>query len=163
MAGWKKHGKVLLGVTMMAALAHPAHAAWVTVDYPEFGEYSAVVGAEQGGIELQISCSVDYPDDVGITIFTDEIYDPETSYSDEVPISVIAGGVQQPVAYGSFENFDDVLVVVSDTSRDETLAQVIGAMARSTSLIGIQFYGRDYQFSPDELDTALVYLFEHCT
>jgi hypothetical protein len=162
-ASWKKRGKVLLGVMTMAGLAQPAHAAWVTVDYPEFGEYSAAVGAEQGGIEMQISCSIDYPDEVGITIFTDETYDPETSYSDEVPISVIAGDVQQPVAYGSFENFDDLLVVVSDTARDETLAQVIGAMAKSTSPIRIQFYGRNYQFSPEGLDTALVYLFEHCT
>lgn len=162
-AGWKKHGEILLGVMMMAALAQPAHAAWVVLDYPEFGEYTAAVGSEQGRAEMEISCSVDYPDDVRITIFTEETYDPETSYSDEVPVSVIAGGVQQPIAYGSFENVDDMLVVVSDTSRDETLAQVIGAMAKSTSLIGIQFYGRDLKFPPDELDTALAYLFEHCT
>jgi len=145
-----------------AAIAGPAHAAWLTENYPEFGEYSAVTDDEQGKVEMHISCSLDYPDDVGLTIFTGETYDPETSYSDEVPLSVTAGGVQQPVAYGAFQERDGELVVVSDTSRDETLALVIGAMAKSTSTITVQFYTRDYRFSPVELDTALAYLFENC-
>lgn len=162
MAGWKKHGKVLLGVTMTVALAHPAHAAWFTEDYPEFGEYSAVTDDEQGKVEMHISCSLDYPDDVGITIFTGEAYDPDSSYAEEVPISVIAGGQQQPTAYGTFQELSGELAVVSDTSLDEALALVIGAMAKSTSTITVQFFTRDYRFSPDDLNTALAYLFENC-
>lgn len=148
---------------MLSILVHPVQAAWFTEDYPEVGEFSAVTDDEQGKVEMHISCSLDYPEDVGITIFTGETYDPGTSYSNEVPISVTAGGVQQPVAYGSFQELNGELVVVSDTSRDETLAVVIGAMATSTSTITVQFYTRDYRFSPDELDTALAYLFENCT
>lgn len=155
-------GKALLGVTMMAAPLNPARAAWFTEDYPEFGEFSTVTDDEQGKVEMHISCSLDYPDDVGLTIFTGETYDPESSYSDEVPISVTASGQQQPVAYGSFEERDGELVVVSDTSRDETLALVIGAMAKSTSVIAVEFYTRDYRFSPDDLDAGLRYLFESC-
>lgn len=158
----KKLGNALLGVEMMSVLVSPAHAAWFTEDYPEFGEYSAVTDDEQGKVEMHISCSLDYPEDVGVTIFTGETYDPETSYSDEVPISVIADGVQQPVAYGSFQELDGELVVVSDSSRDETLALVIGAMAKSSTTIAVQFYTRDYRFAPDDLDTALLYIFGNC-
>ena len=159
----KKLGDALLGVTMMFILTHPAHAAWFTEDYPDVGEYSAVTDDEQGKVEMHISCSLDYPEDVGITIFTGEPYDPETSYSDEVPISVVADGAQQPVAYGAFEELAGELAVVSDTYRDDTLALVIGAMSKSSSTIVVQFYTREYRFSPEGLDTALVYLFERCT
>lgn len=146
-----------------AFMPSPAHAAWFIEDYSEFGEYSAVTADEQGKVEMHISCSLDYPEDVGITIFTGERYDPETSYSDEVPIGVIASGVQQPVAYGSFQEMEGELVVVSDTSRDEALALVIGAMAQSSSSIVVQFYTREYRFSPEALDISLARLFENCT
>ncbi|MBJ3785609.1 hypothetical protein [Devosia sediminis] len=153
----------LLGVMMSSIVVHPVQAAWFTEDYLDFGEFSAVTDDEQGKVEMHISCSLHYPDHVGITIFTGETYDPETSYADEVPISVIASDQQQPVAYGTFEERNGELVVVSDTFRDDILALVIGAMATSTSTIAVQFFTRDYRFSPDDLDTALVYLFESCT
>ena len=162
MTCWKNCLGHLIGVTMLSTMVHPVQAAWFTEDYPEVGEYSAVTADEQGKVEMHISCSLDYPDDVGITIFTGETYDPESSYSDDVPISVIASGQRQPVAHGTFEERNGELVVVSDTSRDDTLALVIGAMAKSTSAIAVQFFTRDYRFSPDDLDTSLAYLFENC-
>lgn len=82
----------------------PVQAAWSTKDYDDVGEYSAVARAEQGTVEMHISCTWDYPGYLGVTIFTTDTYDPGTSYSDEVPISVVADGVQQPVAYGAFED-----------------------------------------------------------
>lgn len=150
-------------VSSGAFMPSPAHAAWFIEDYPEFGEYSAVTADEQGKVEMHISCSLDYPEDVGITIFTGERYDPETSYSDEVPVGVTASGIQQPVAYGSFQELEGELVIVSDTSRDEALALVIGAMAKSSSAIVVQFYTREYRFSPEALDISLAQLFENCT
>jgi hypothetical protein len=42
----------MLCVTI-SALTLPAHAAWFTEDYPEFGEYSAVTDDEQGKVEMQ--------------------------------------------------------------------------------------------------------------
>jgi hypothetical protein len=154
--------KFLVGIAAAATFASPAAAAWTTKDYDDVGEYSAVARAEHGTAEMHVSCTWDYPGFLGITIFTTETYDPETSYSDEVPISVIADGVQQPVAYGTFEDLGGELAVVSDTYRDGTLAQVIGAMAQSQSTIVIQFYTREYRFSPEALDTSLLYLSEKC-
>lgn len=152
----------LVALVGTALMVGTADAAWLTKDYPDVGEYSAVARAEHGNVEMHISCTWDYPGYVGITIFTTEPYDPETSYSDEVPISVIADGVQQPVTYGSFEELGGELAVVSDTYRDEALASVIDAMAKSRSAIVIQFYTREYRFSPEALDTSLLYLSEKC-
>lgn len=154
--------RIVIGPVAALLMTVSAQAAWLTKDYPDVGEYSAVARAEHGNVEMHISCTWDYPGYVGITIFTTEPYDPETSYSDEVPISVIADGVQQPVTYGSFEELGGELAVVSDTYRDEALASVIDAMAKSRSAIVIQFYTREYRFSPEALDTSLLYLSEKC-
>jgi hypothetical protein len=155
--------KFLVGIAAAVTCASPAAAAWITKDYDEFGEYLAAAGANEGQVEFQIVCSIDYYDNLAITLFTGEPYDPGTSYSDEVPLSVMTDGRQQPVAYGSFEDYDGELVVVSDTTRDETLAHVLGAMATSKSTINVQFYQREYRFSPEGLATALLYLSEKCT
>ena len=148
---------LVAGATGCAGLiiSGPVQAAWSTKDYDDVGEYSAVARAEHGTVEMHISCTWDYPGYLGMTIFTTETYDPGTSYSDEVPISVVADGVQQPVAYGAFEDLGGELAVVSDTYRNDTLEIVIGAMAKSRSTIVVQFYTREYRFSPEALDTSL--------
>lgn len=153
----------VLGLTVAMAMVSPAAAAWKTEDYPGMGSQAVSAAEEDGRVAFTIACYAYSPGLAVVTIFTGERYDPESSYSDKVPISVTTDGRQQPIVYGSFENYDGDLVVTTDTRISSTLAQVFGPMAASTSTIDVQFYQREYRFSPDGLTAALRHLYEKCS
>jgi hypothetical protein len=143
-------------------MVSPAAADWVTTSDDGIGTYATAALAEDGRAQFEIACEAGYHDILVVTIFTGEAYDPESSYSDEVPISVITDGGQQPVFYGAFEGYDGELVVTAYTSFDGPPGQFLGAMAASTSTIDVQFYQREYRFSPEGFAPALRYLDETC-
>jgi hypothetical protein len=154
----------LIGLAVAIAVASPAAADWATRE--RYGEYQAGKAAEGGAGNIVISCYPAYHDRRFVAVYTGERYDPESSYAPEVPISVITDGRQQPIVNGSFDKKSGLdgekLIVKSDTSISGTLARVLDAMSASKSTIDVQFYQREYRFSPKGLAAGLRFLNEKC-
>jgi hypothetical protein len=154
---------LLGGLAIAIAMASPAAADWVNLDYPKNHTYLATVASEDGRGTIQIFCKSQYLDAFEVHIFTGERYDPGTSYPDEVQITVTTAGRQLPVVYGSFKNLNGKLVVHSDINIEPAWYRVVDGMAASKSTINIQFDQREYRFSSKGLTAARRHQIELCS
>jgi hypothetical protein len=153
----------LAGLALVFSVtAQPANARWVTEHLSDDGVYAASVKDELGMAQVQLHCSIDYPGEVVLVVYTAEPFDSGTSYAEEVPLSIIVDGRTQPVVNGIFEEFAGELLVTASTYVDETLAPVVAAMANGRRSIRVEFFERDFLFLPDGLDSAIRYLAENC-